>query len=261
MNAQLSTKPGLAPLLLLPGTLCDGAVFEPALDLVPDAPPERRRVVSLVGEATVEAAAARILADAPEQFVMLGFSLGGIVALAIAVAAPERVLGLGLIDSNARNVREADRPGRRTEALQGVGDIVRHVGQTLWPRYVAAVAHGDETLRRAVTDMALRVGSPALMDQVDMALSRPDSLSRLGGLTMPTLVMAGAQDALCPPEMQREMAAALPSATLDLIPDAGHFAVLEKPFAAAQSIAAWLDRVDRRGAARLAPPDLGLTGR
>jgi len=55
VNAQLSTKAGLAPLLLLPGTLCDGAVFAPALDLVPAAPLERRQVISLVGDATADA--------------------------------------------------------------------------------------------------------------------------------------------------------------------------------------------------------------
>ncbi len=253
MNAQLSTKSDVAPLLLLPGTLCDGAVFGPALDLVPTAPPERRQVVSLIGESTVEAAAARILADAPEHFALLGFSLGGIVALAVAAAAPERVLGLGLVDSNARNVREEDRPGRRAEAFLGVSDVERHVGQTLWPRYVAAMARGEEALRRAVVDMALRVGSQALMDQVDMALSRPDSKPHLAALSMPSLVMAGAEDALCPPEMQLEIALALPSATLALIPDAGHFLLLEQPAAAASNIAAWLERVDRRWATMQSP--------
>lgn len=248
MNGQLSTKAGSPPLLLLPGTLCDGAVFGPALDLVPAAPPERRQAISLVGETTVEAAAARILALAPERFAMLGFSLGGIVALAIAAAAPERVLGLGLVASNARNVREEDRPGRRAEASVGVSDIERHVGQTLWPRYVAALAHGDEALRRTVIDMALRVGSQALMGQVDVALSRPDSRPHLAALNMPSLVLAGAEDALCPAEMQLEMALALPSATLALIPDAGHFLLLEQPEAAASNIAAWLERVDRRWA-------------
>lgn len=251
MNAPPWTTAGTAPLLLLPGTLCDGEVFGPVMDLLADPSGSARwsAVASLTGVDTVEAAAARILADAPARFAMLGFSLGGIVALAVAAAAPERVAGLALIGSNARDVREEDRPGRRAEALQGASDLERHVGQTLWPRYVAAGARDNEGIRRTVVAMALRAGGGALTPQVDMALSRPDRRPQLGALTMPALVLAGADDALCPPEMQREMALALPSATLALVADAGHFLLLERPEAAAEHIAAWLDRVDRYCAA------------
>jgi pimeloyl-ACP methyl ester carboxylesterase len=62
--------------------------------------------------------------------------------------------------------------------------------------------------------------------------------------------LAGAEDALCPPEMQIEMALALPSTTLELIRDAGHFALLEQPATVARHIAAWLDRVDGHVATR-----------
>ena len=55
--------------------------------------------------------------------------------------------------------------------------------------------------------------------------------------------IAGEEDALCRPELQREMAAALPSATLALIPGAGHFAPLEAPAAAAAHVARWLQPV------------------
>ena len=233
------------PLLMLPGTLCDGAVFKPLVEGLETLSPGSRRflIETLAGGDTVEAVAARILADAPARFALLGFSLGGIVALAIAAAAPERVVGLALIDSNARDVPMQDRAGRRAEALQGAADLERHVGQTLWPRYVGQGARHNEDLKRTIVDMALRGGPAALMTQTDIGLSRPDSRQRLAALGMPALVLAGEEDALCAPQMQREIAERLPSAALELIPDAGHFALLEQSAATARHVASWLDRV------------------
>jgi pimeloyl-ACP methyl ester carboxylesterase len=92
--------------------------------------------------------------------------------------------------------------------------------------------------------MAATVGSETLVRQTDLALSRSDSRAHLTSLVMPSLVLAGLDDALCPPDVQREMAAALPDAVLALIPDAGHFAPLERPLAVARHVAAWLARVD-----------------
>lgn len=240
------------PLLLLPGTLCDGEVFQPLIEaLEPSSASWHVIVETLEGGDTVEAVATRILADAPPRFALLGFSLGGIVALSIAAMAPERLLGLALVDSNARDVPAQDRPGRHAEAEQGAADLERHIRQTLWPRYVAASARDDEDLRDAIVDMALRCGPAALMTQTAIGLSRPDSRPRLNDIKIPALVLAGAEDVLCPPQVQHDIALGLPLATLALIADAGHFALLEQPATVARHVMAWLERLGAPSAVAL----------
>ena len=56
-----------------------------------------------------------------------------------------------------------------------------------------------------------------------------DLRPRLREITVPTLVVAGEHDWVCPPSAARTLAAGLPHATLCVLPDAGHFAFAEQP--------------------------------
>jgi pimeloyl-ACP methyl ester carboxylesterase len=237
------------PLLLLPGTLCDEAVFAPLLQRLAAMPGRRLLplVATLAGGADIGAVAHRLLAEAPPRFALLGFSLGGMVALQIAALAPDRVLGLALIGSNARAAPDDQHDERRREAQAGADNLADHVRRTLWPRYVAADNIADPDLTAVIVGMAARGGADDLMRQTEMALSRPDSLARLKEMPMPALVLGGLQDVVCTPDMQREMAEALPDAALALIPGAGHFVLIEQPGAVAQSVAGWLDRIGPPG--------------
>ncbi|CAN5513403.1 hypothetical protein BH10PSE4_BH10PSE4_35610 [soil metagenome] len=228
------------PLLLLPGTLCDARVFAPLIERLdhPDA-----RVVSMTGGDSANALARRILSGAPERFALLGFSLGGIVALEIAALAPERVTGLALIATNP-HADQPDNAGHRRAQVEAArsGDLQGLVGQ-LWPRYVASARLDDAVLRGLILDMARAVGPDAFADQAEVAISRADSLSRLPALAVPALVLCGADDVICPPALHRQIAEAAPDATLTILPDAGHFVLLEAPDAAAAAVTEWLARI------------------
>ncbi len=238
---EASRCPTRVPLLLLPGTLCDARVFEPLLASLAERP---ARVIVSASETSVSRAAKQILDDAPPRFALAGFSLGGIVALEIAAIAPERVAGLALISSNARHVPREFHAERRREALLGAEDLDRYVRETMWPRYVGPASTEDLALQNLIAAMAVESGAAMLANQIEVNLSRSDSRPRLHRLIQPSLILAGSEDALCVPEMQSEMAALLPNATLVMIPGAGHFALLEKPAAVAGPVEAWLRRVD-----------------
>ena len=64
---------------------------------------------------------------------------------------------------------------------------------------------------------------------------------RLGNITVPVLVLQGAQDWVIPPENARVLAAAIPAASLVVFADAGHGAVLQKEAAVATLVSAFLD--------------------
>ena len=93
--------------------------------------------------------------------------------------------------------------------------------------------------------MAESLGHAVFAQQTELALSREDYRSRLATVACPALVLAGAQDKVCPPAAQRELAAALRDCTCVMLPGAGHFALLENPDEVAAAVAAWFHTVER----------------
>ena len=85
-----------APLLMLPGTLCDERLYAPVLDRLGT----RAIVPELDGAEAASKMAQSILATAPARISLCGFSLGAIVALEIVAQAPHRVERLALIGCN-----------------------------------------------------------------------------------------------------------------------------------------------------------------
>lgn len=229
---------GRLPLLLLPGTLCDGRVFAP---LVAGLGPKFDCAVFGTGDHdSVGAVAEALLQRAPQRFALAGFSLGGMVALEVAARAPGRVAGLALLCAKATPTPDAQKPERlawleaaRREGLETV------VTQAL-PRWLHPLHLHDAALRQVIVDMALTAGVAVLARQVRANNGRPDNTGLLPRLAVPTLVLFGGSDLLCTPQEARDMAAAIPGATLVEIEGAGHFAPLEQPEAVATAVRAWL---------------------
>ena len=237
--------PGSAPppLVLLPGTLCDQRLFTPLLTQLTRSfhpQPIAALTVMTAEHDTLRAAAEAVLSAAPPRFVLLGFSLGGLIALEIAVCAPERLIGLVLLNVNPASVSPPAFAARRQSVLEaqslGHGCFLR---ERLWTSYVAPSHREDTRLQQTLSEMAEMLGHDAFRNQTEAALTRRDYRPLLRSLSMPTLVVAGEHDRICPAPLQREMAASLPDAQFALIPNAGHFALLEEEDAVALSVAAW----------------------
>ena len=232
---------GRLPLLLLPGTACDARLFGPLLEEL-DLP--IAMVIDLKGADTAVEMAARVLEQAPDRFSLLGFSLGGIVALEIVAQAPQRVDRLALVDTTARPVPHGDVDRRRGEVVrahqEGMADYVR----SGWSRSVAPENVDNQHILDTVIAMAESMGADALGPQVEIGINRADSRDRLGEIHIPTLILAGEHEQVCTLEAHREMADSIPGARLFTIPQAGHFAPLENPAAVARHVRDWLDRTD-----------------
>lgn len=232
----------MLPWVILPGTLCTGDCFAPVLAAL-SARGINVTSTDFIPGATADARddARELLATGPERFIACAFSLGGMIALQAAISDQSRIAALILISVNGR----AD-PARNADARRAQLDEVRRIGparmvrDTLWPGYVAAACIDNHQLKHRVAAMADGVGMDRFCNQVEIAIGRPNVLPLLKALKMPALVLSGADDVLTPTDRGAEIAAGLPHARHAIIPDAGHFLLMEKPEDTATAIAEWL---------------------
>jgi pimeloyl-ACP methyl ester carboxylesterase len=228
----------MPPLLLLPGLLCDEALWTPQAVALADL------AVPLIGDLTrhdsLPDMAAAMLAEMPDRFALAGLSMGGYVAQEIMRQAPERVTRLALLDTSARADSEEQQSRRRgLIELAGKGHF-KGVTPRLLPLLVHTDRLADQPLVEMVTAMAERVGSSAFLRQQKAIIGRPDGRADLARIACPTLILCGREDALTPLVLHEEMAAAIPGANLKIIEHCGHLSTIERPDAVNSALRDWL---------------------
>jgi len=226
------------PLILLPGLLCDRALWAPQLADLADI--ADATVGDLTQADSMFDMAERILAAAPARFALAGLSMGGYAAFEIMRVAPERVLRLALLDTSARPDAPEQTRARRELIAQAMQGDFKGVTPRLLPRWVHPSRVNDPELAATVTAMTQRVGREAFLRQQTAIMNRPDSRSGLSRIDCPTLVLCGHEDLSTPPEMHREIAADIADAQLTIVPDCGHLSTLERPAAVNRALRAWL---------------------
>ena len=226
------------PLVLLPGLLCDEALWRPQLEGLADR--ADAAVADLTRDNSMPAMAARVLATAPSRFALAGLSMGGYVAQEIMRQAPQRVERLALLDTNAR----ADRPDQ-TARRRDLIALARHgrfkgVTKRLLPYLIHPDRLDDTALTGIVMGMAERIGREAFLRQEEAIMGRADGLEDLRRIACPTLILCGAEDALTPPKVHREMADRISHARFVVIENCGHLSTLERPDEVTAAMRPWL---------------------
>lgn len=180
-----------------------------------------------------------------ERAVVCGLSMGGYVAFELLRRHRDRIQALILSNTRA----EPD----TAEAARGRDDLaalVREQGpevlvDRLIPRLLSPTSR--ETLPPVVEHVSSMIRSNTV-EGVIAALTamkhRSDSTPLLSGITVPTLVVAGEQDPIVPPEAARAMAALIPGAQFTLIPGVGHLAPLEEPVATSRVFGEFLSALE-----------------
>lgn len=231
----------LVPLVLLPGLLCDAALWSAQTRRFAD---ERDVLIpDLTAHDTIPDLATHVLAIAPPRFALAGLSMGGYVAQEIMRREPERVDRLALLDTSAL----ADTPQaiRRRRGLVAQSRVGTFRGVT--PRLLKDLLHPSHQtgpVAETVMAMAVRIGRDAFARQQNAIIKRIDGRPYLGDIRVPTLILFGADDRITPVAIAEELHGLIPGSTLQIIPDTGHLPPLESPDAVNTALAAWLgDRI------------------
>lgn len=227
-------------LILLPGLACDDFLYREQLAALAAAGHSAQVSDLHFRHDTIEQMATALLTEHDGPLVLVGTSMGGMLALEAARQAPERMAGLAMLGSSARpDTPELIRV--RSEACElfaaGRMDEVLRAN-------VAFAFHPDAPgLSRLIADylaMIRRAGAPALIRQNRAVMARRDQRPLLPALRCPLLVVHGEGDLLALPEYGREVAAAAPGARLVMLPRCGHMLTMEQPEAVNDALLGWL---------------------
>ena len=189
---------------------------------------------------TFEGCVQAVLAAAPERFTLCGYSLGGRIALHVALAAPDRVERLVLVSCSAGIADPRERAGRRESDLRlahelEAGSYERFIER--WRAQPLFAADPPRVRELAIADQ--RRNDPRALAAVlrGVGVGEMEPLwGRLGELTMPATVVAGERDAAYR-EIAQRMSELLPAGEMRVLPG-GHVLAHESPAALAEALAA-----------------------
>lgn len=193
--------------------------------------------------AGIDALAAHIAARLPPRAHVVGWSLGGMAALALASAQPPRVATLTLIATTPRFVAAPDWPhGLAPDVLAGFAarlrEDPRRTVQEFLELQVRGSAHGANTLHALRAAIEAHGGAtPAALAGGLELLRDTDLRDRLARIGTPTLVIGGQYDRVTPPGAGRALAEALVGGSYREIARAGHAPFLSH----AELVAQWIE--------------------
>lgn len=230
-------------LLLLPGLMCDAAVWAPQISVLSG---HARCVVPDWGPLdSITAMAEHVLATAPTRtFALAGHSMGGRVALEVMRLAPARVQRLALLDTGtqplpAGEAGEKERAGRLALLALAHTEGMRTMGR----QWLRGMVHPDvlsTALFDSVLDVLERSSPDQFAAQINALLTRPDAAAVLPIITCPTLVLCGREDYWSPPEQHAQIAHGIAGATLHVIEHCGHMPTVEQPAELNRALVEWL---------------------
>lgn len=151
--------------------------------------------------------------------VVVGHSMGGAIALTVALQCPKNLVGLGLVGTGARlKVHPQILELCQTDFEKAVELVVS------W----AFAEQADPALKDKAREQMRRNGRDALSRDF-LSCSTFDVMSRLSEISVPTLVICGREDKLTPVKYSEYLQQNIPNAHLKIIERAGHMVMVEQP--------------------------------
>ena len=172
-------------------------------------------------------------AMAIERAVLFGHSMGGAIALELALRHPERVAGLVLTATGAKlgvsplMLQQIEQAPETLPALMG--------------DWICAPGAPDEIVQRSVK--MLTEAAPGVLANDFRACNVLDLRPRLAEITAPCLIVGGTGDLLSPPRYSEYLAEQIDDADLLLIENAGHMVMVEQPEEYRAGVQTFLDRL------------------
>lgn len=240
-------------IVLLHGWALHGGMWGPWLDAL--ASRARLHFVDLPGHGrspwpegatTLRDLAAAIAPHVPAGAAVIGWSLGGLVALELARSRPADIAALVLLATTPCFLNRDDwSAGMNPAVLEGFAAGLQRDYRRTISNFLALQTWGDEHATQALR--ALRAGlddhgepDPRALAAGLQILRQADLRDQLASVAVPSLVIAGEFDRITPTDAGRELASRLPSARFLQVPKAGHAPFLSHPEAVTRAVTDFL---------------------
>ncbi len=164
----------------------------------------------------------------PRDAIVVGWSLGGLVALRLAALAAERIARLVVVSTTPRFVTAEDWvPAMTPTVLANFGTRLRDDFRGTVQDFLTLQVRGEERELAALRELRQRLHAggmpqPAALEAGLEILRTTDLRAALRAIEQPTLIVAGEHDRVTPPGAARFLAEQVPAATLAVIRRAGH---------------------------------------
>jgi len=200
------------------------------------------------GARSLATMASVVLEQVSGPLALAGHSMGGRIALEVARQAPERIVGLALLDTGYCSLPEG--PAGSSEIVRRLAlvELARRQGMRAmlqeWIRGMVAPARlADCELVEGVIGMMATNSADDFAAQVDALIHRPDASDVLTRFRGPALVLCGAEDAWAPPAQHVALAELLADAECHVLADCGHMAPMERPEETLAHLLDWIQRL------------------
>jgi pimeloyl-ACP methyl ester carboxylesterase len=224
-------------LLLLPGLLCDAAVWEHQRAAL--AAHANVQIPRFHGLSSFRDMALSILKDAPERFSVVGHSMGGRVAFELMHLVPGRIEKFAVLSVGVHPVQQGE-PARRMVLVElAEREGMAALADAWIPPMVHPSRHGDARLIGSIRDMVLRSTPYDHRCQIEAALTRADQSLYLPAITHKVLLLCGADDAWSPLVQHQRIQQQLATSELHTVAGAGHMVTMEQPEAVTRVLVDW----------------------
>jgi pimeloyl-ACP methyl ester carboxylesterase len=229
---RLLRLPMPLPFVFLPAMPCDGRMYAHQLEGLSDLVTPSVRILA---HATFAESAENLLASIDGKFIISGTAYGGCLAMEVLARAPDRVLGIWLMNCQPGVhplpdvVRTTSRRIRTGEHERVVQEFAEH-----------AIPADDVDSRAAFVQMARDAGADVFARQSDATLTRSDRWSTLAESKIPALLVWGEADRFVPIDVGRRIATLMPHAHFVSLGGCGHFPTLERPSVCTELARRWL---------------------
>ncbi len=185
------------------------------------------------GDYTMDLLANDVLAlldrlDVPRA-VWVGHSMGGYILMAALRLAPERITGIGLVATHPLADSAEKRIQRRESAELAMENGSADTAFSMMSQIFAPDVDGTSPLAQSVYDIMVNTSPSAIAGALRGMALRPDSTETLRELSVPAVIVAGAEDKIVELDTARAMATLISGVQLVEVENAGHMPMLEQP--------------------------------
>ena len=213
-------------LVLLPALMCDDSLFNNQVSKLSNF---CNIIIPVLKDYdNITDAAKYVLSITPQEFYLVGISMGGYVAMEIVTLAANRIKKLCLMATKI----EEDSEKQKAARFAGIEHVMLSKGVTATKSYLATMLHNkkdEEELYNIIQNMNKNLGVDSYVNQQNLILSRKNLVGQLNNFLSPTLIIAGINDTVTPLVSLENIAKEIPNSSLVSVEDCGHLIPLDQP--------------------------------